>query len=77
MTPEERTLDIADRAAQDLVESEGVKTAGIDEYAFEADQLAADEHLDHCIEHLCWRGLARRVEVEAEKGRIIVVALHE
>lgn len=54
-----------------------MKTAGVDEYAFEANQLAADEHLDHCIEHLCWRGLARRVEVEAEKGCIIVVAMHE
>lgn len=75
MTPEERALDIADRASQELVESEGVKTAGVDEYAFDAEQLAADEYLGHCIEHLCWRGLARQVSLD--DGSQVVSLQHE
>lgn len=66
-----RAYEIADRAAQELVETEGVKTDGIDEYRFDANELAGDTHMTDCIAHLCWRGLA----VSCESGDMVFVQL--
>jgi hypothetical protein len=57
---DDRAHEIADRASRELIETEGVKTSGIDEYSFDANELVADEHMTDCVAHLCWRGLAVR-----------------
>lgn len=51
-------LDIADIAAAELIESQGVPTGTPDEYSFEDDDVVGDEHLNDCIAYLCSRGRA-------------------
>lgn len=58
----ERAVRIAHIAAEELVMSEGERTGCADEYAFSLDELATDEHLQDCIDHLCWHGLAVKHE---------------
>lgn len=58
----ERAVRIAHIAAEELVVSEGRRTYCADEYEFAVDELAADEHLRDCIDHLCWHGLAVKHE---------------
>lgn len=58
----ERTLGIAQIAAVEVIESEGSKLHGPGEWFFYADQIASDQHLADCIDHLCSHGLAARAE---------------
>lgn len=53
---DDRAHRIASMAAEELVRSEGVPTAGPDEFAIPACQV--DEQMRDCIAHLVWHGLA-------------------
>jgi hypothetical protein len=68
----ERALGIADIAAEELVRTEGRPSATApDEFIFDAEEVIEDEHLTHCIAHLCWRGLA----IYYQSGYDVIVQL--
>lgn len=63
---EDRAERIADQAANECIESAGVKGAGIDEYLISEVAIADDGYLFDCIEHLLWRGMAVRHSVDED-----------
>lgn len=67
----ERAIQIAHTAAREVIESEGSKLQAPNEYVFYADQIASDQHLEDCIEHLCFHGLAARAE--SNNGDVVVM----
>lgn len=52
------TEKIANIAATELVESQGILTDTLDEYRFDSAEVVGDEHLNDCIAYLCSSGLA-------------------
>lgn len=69
----ERALSIAHIAAREVIESEGSKLHGPDEWLFYADQVASDQHLADCIDHLCAHGLAARAE--NDRGDVAIMLM--
>lgn len=68
-----RALRLADHFAEDLVRSEGVRCANPESYLFDPDEIASSDMLSDCIDHLCWRDLATRIDKSDE----VEVILHD
>jgi hypothetical protein len=63
---ENRAWRIADQAALDFIACNGTKGAGVDEYLLGYCDIAADDYLNDCIEHLLRQALATRHEVDED-----------
>lgn len=58
-----RTTRLADDAAESVICTEGHSPAAY-HWVLTHEQIAADPHLEDCIAHLEWRGIARRFDAE-------------
>lgn len=64
-----RTTRLADEAAESVICTEGHSPAAY-HWVLTHEQIAADPHLEDCIAHLEWRGIAK---VAREDGHVTVV----
>jgi len=69
----DRCQRIADEAATAHIECKGERISETGHYVFCPDEVASDEMLADCIEHLCWRGRATRIEKSDE----VEVIMHD
>lgn len=69
----DRAQRIADEAATAHIECNGERISETGHYVFCPDEIASDNVLSDCLDHLCWRGLATRIDKSDE----VEVILHD
>lgn len=70
MTAVREAMDLATRIADESaiahIECNGERISETGHYIFCPDEIASDNMLSECIDHLCWRGLATRIDKSDE-----------